>query len=57
MITCHGYNNPVCNAHKAVGVQNTWKNMVFILRVRMHPLAIQLAAVDKKQLCSSLEEI
>ena len=28
MTTYHGYNNPVYNAHKNVGVHGTWQNMV-----------------------------
>ena len=29
MISNHGYNNPVYNAHKNVGAHYTWQNTVF----------------------------
>ena len=29
MITYHGYNNPIYNAHKNMGAHYTWQNPVF----------------------------
>ena len=31
MITCHGYNNPMYNAHKNVGAHYEQQNMVYTL--------------------------
>ena len=42
MITCHGYskgyNNPMCDTHKNMGVYYTWQNIGFLSFQFLYPL-------------------